>query len=205
MAATITLNWQEVLWYLQGGMSGSHLRWSIYEDMVNKIYPQLTSNERECIFAYAKRDLSWHFNGENSHLDETPRKMFLQMLARYNPANQFQIILKKGREKRQIVDAYLWDDLYYIDWSRYCAEEYIKSVQQTPYSKCTNKMCVAKDVCLRYTTYEQGDTLMDNNRDFYCDRCDMVITGKGIIDPVAKMDISNTTGKKDTKNSEKPF
>ena len=46
MSAKLTLDRFELIWYLQGAMSGSHLRWSIYEDFVNIIYPQLNDDER---------------------------------------------------------------------------------------------------------------------------------------------------------------
>lgn len=30
---TLTLDWREVLWWFQGGMAGSHIRRSVYEDI----------------------------------------------------------------------------------------------------------------------------------------------------------------------------
>lgn len=51
------LDWREVLWWMQGGMAGSHLRWSVYEDMVNKVWPQCTEHERRYIFLVMRRDL----------------------------------------------------------------------------------------------------------------------------------------------------
>ena len=57
---TLKLNYHEVLWWLQGGMAGSHLRWSVYEDMVNKVWPQCSEKERYCLWFYMRRDLgSW--------------------------------------------------------------------------------------------------------------------------------------------------
>ena len=70
---TLTLDWHEVLWWLQGAMSGSHLRWSAYEDMVNRVWPQCTEQERRNIFFIMRRDLgSWWrpkgFRGDDPNL-----------------------------------------------------------------------------------------------------------------------------------------
>ena len=57
---TLNLNWHEVLWWMQGGMAGSHLRWSVYEDMVNKVWPQCSEQERRNMWFIMRRDLgSW--------------------------------------------------------------------------------------------------------------------------------------------------
>lgn len=70
---TLTLDWHEVLWFLSGAMSGSHLRWSAYEDMVNRVWPQCTEQERRNIFLIMRRDLgSWWrpkgFRGDDPNL-----------------------------------------------------------------------------------------------------------------------------------------
>ena len=54
---TLNLDWREVLWWMQGGMAGSHLRWSVYEDMVNKVWPQCSEQERRNIWFIMRRDL----------------------------------------------------------------------------------------------------------------------------------------------------
>ena len=62
---TLNLDWREVLWWMQGGMTGSHLRWSVYEDMVNKVWPQCSEQERRNIWLIMRRDLGsyWRPDG----------------------------------------------------------------------------------------------------------------------------------------------
>lgn len=56
----LSFDWREVLWWMQGGMAGSHLRWSVYEDMVNKVWPQCSEQERRNLWLIMRRDLgSW--------------------------------------------------------------------------------------------------------------------------------------------------
>lgn len=107
----LTLDWRKVLWWMQGGMAGSHLRWSVYEDMVNKVWPQASEQERRNIFAIMKRDLGkyWRPEGWNGHehmkepgegewRKETYTSdswtKFRQVLARFNPDNQYAVTLK---------------------------------------------------------------------------------------------------------------
>lgn len=70
---TLNLDWHEVLWFLAGAMQDSHLRWSAYEDMVNRVWPQCSEQERRCIFLIMRRDLgSWWrpegFRGDDPNL-----------------------------------------------------------------------------------------------------------------------------------------
>jgi len=67
---TLTLDWHEVLWFLQGAMSGSHLRWSAYEDMVNRVWPQCTEQERRSIFFVMRRDLGYWWRPEGFRGDD---------------------------------------------------------------------------------------------------------------------------------------
>ena len=62
---TIHLDWREVLWWMQGGMAGSHLHWSVYEDMVNKVWPQCSEQERRNLWLIMRRDLGsyWRPDG----------------------------------------------------------------------------------------------------------------------------------------------
>lgn len=125
---TLNLEWREVLWWMQGGMAGSHLRWSVYEDMVNKVWPQCTEQERRSLWFVMRRDLgAWwrpdgwsgfdmrHAHGEGlwkaddngyaidrenpdgkpykAITDLTPWMYFRQVLARFDPENQFAVTL----------------------------------------------------------------------------------------------------------------
>ena len=56
---TLNLDWREVLWWMQGGMAGSHLRWNVYEDMVNKVWPQCSEQERRNMWFVMRRDLGY--------------------------------------------------------------------------------------------------------------------------------------------------
>jgi hypothetical protein len=114
---------------MQGGMAGSHLRWSVYEDMVNKVWPQCSERERRNIWFVMRRDLGtywrpdgWsdfdmstaHGEGEwkaddNGYAidrskpddmpkqviyDKTPWMYFRQVLARFDPENQYAVTLQ---------------------------------------------------------------------------------------------------------------
>ena len=106
---TLTLDWREVLWWMEGGMAGSHLRWSVYEDMVNKVWPQCSEQERQNMWLIMRRDLGLHWRkhwqgvdfdkpGEGEWRDDitdkTPWKQFRQVLARFNPNNQFAVTIE---------------------------------------------------------------------------------------------------------------
>lgn len=167
----LRLDWREVLWWMQGGMAGSHLRWSVYEDMVDKVWPQCTEEERRNIFLIMRRDLGtyWRPDGwrsvetegfgegewkdESEIFDKTPWMYFRQVLARFNPDNQFAVtmgnfdrpdfdyivnsvpsatIIKLTAPPRRTVTVrtYLWDDAYMIDWSRRCADKSVREVRR---------------------------------------------------------------------------
>ena len=66
---TLNLEWREVLWRMQGGMAGSHLRWNVYEDMVNRVWPQCSEQERRNMWLIMRRDLGtyWRPDGWNGH------------------------------------------------------------------------------------------------------------------------------------------
>ena len=125
---TLNLDWREVLWWMYGGMAGSHLRWNVYEDMVNKVWPQCSEQERRNLWLIMRRDLgSWWrpdgwngFDLANAHgegdwkplkgytidredadgkpvayiMDETPWMYFRQVLARFDPENQYAVRMR---------------------------------------------------------------------------------------------------------------
>ena len=111
----LSLDWHEVLWWLQGGMSGSHLRWNVYEDMVNRVWPQADEQERRNMWLIMRRDLGyyWRPDGWNGHShmmepgegdwriesgihDITPWMYFRQVLARFDPDNQWAVTMRCG-------------------------------------------------------------------------------------------------------------
>lgn len=125
MSAKLTLDKFELIWYLQGAMSGSHLRWGIYEDFVNLVYPQLNDDERKFIHYIATRDCYWHFEGK--FVDKTPHAYFKQMLACFNPDNRYIVEYEYEGEKGS-KETYLWDGEYYIDWSKRVNKDYITKI-----------------------------------------------------------------------------
>lgn len=178
MSATLRLDRFNLLWYLEGAVRGSHLRWDIYPTFVNDVFPQLSESERECIYTYAKRDLSEMFDRKP---DSTESEYFRQLLARFNPANQYVVTLKDGRKKEVADNAYLWNGKYYIGWQRYCGEDYIIKVEQKPFGKCANEWCERSSCCLRYITRESGDTIAEGlDYNFHYDNCDLMIYYKEI-------------------------
>lgn len=181
MAATLTLNKFELMWLFEGAAGKSHLRWDIYPLFADTIYRQLNDDEREFLYTYIKRDTSWLWENKTG-LDETPYKYWLQVLARYNPANQYEVTLK-GLDGKEIVsdNAYYWDGKYHVGWYRYCAPENIVNVKRKPYKKCSNTLCKANDTCLRFLEYKKGDKLFDDvtndgsEHSWYCENCDCII------------------------------
>lgn len=128
----LNLEYREVLWWMQGGMAGSHIRWNVYEDMVNKVWPQCSEQERRNMFLFMRRDLGsyWRPGGwqgmdynkpgegpwREDIFDRTPWEYFRKVLARYNPENQFAVTLPikdedalrmsvNGLTKDSIIDA----------------------------------------------------------------------------------------------------
>lgn len=162
----------QLLWLCDGFIGKSHLRWDGYELMVNKVYPQLNDKEREYIYTYVKRDSAWHWE-DKKFRDETPYRYWLQMLARYNPANQVRVWLKDGTE----ADAYRWDGHYYIGWQRYCADDAIVRIERKPYTMCRNTLCKANVDCIRFSDYKKGDKTFDGVERWHCDKCDLIISG----------------------------
>lgn len=148
----LNLDWHEVLWWMQGGMAGSHLRWSVYEDMVNRVWPQCSEQERRNLWLIMRRDLgSWwrpdgwsgfdlataHGEGEwkplKGHvidredadgkpvayiMDETPWMYFRQVLARFDPENQYAVTMRVHNQKE--LDGIMRDRHmgHLIDWPK---------------------------------------------------------------------------------------
>lgn len=149
---TLTLEWREVLWWMQGGMAGSHLRWSVYEDMVNKVWPQCSEQERRNLWYIMRRDLGsyWRPDGwsgfdlRNAHgegewkpaaavltysddkrydpakciTDLTPWNYFRQVLARFDPEDQYAVTMPVHNQKE--LDDILRDRHmgHLIDWPK---------------------------------------------------------------------------------------
>ena len=128
---TLTLDWREVLWWMRGGMSGSHNCWSVYEDMVNNVWPQCSEQERRNLWYIMRRDLGycWRPDGWSGYgeahgegewkpaaavltysddkrydpakciTDLTPWNYFRQVLARFDPENQYAVRIAVHNQK----------------------------------------------------------------------------------------------------------
>lgn len=190
---TLNLDWREVLWWMQGGMAGSHLRWSVYEDMVNKVWPQCSEQERRNIWYIMRRDLGsyWRPDGwsgfdlRNAHgegewkpaaavltysddkcydpakviTDITPWTYFRQVLARFDPENQYAVTMRVHNQKE--LDGILRDRHmgHLIDWPK------LSHVRGVDWESDTTNVTVR--------TYKWQDL---NGKDAYfidwCRRCD---------------------------------
>ena len=190
---TLTLDWREVLWWMQGGMAGNHLRWSVYEDMVNKVWPQCSEQERRNIWLIMRRDLGsyWRpdgwsgFDPRNAHgegewkpaaavltysndkrydpakciTDLTPWSYFRQVLARFDPENQYAVTMRVHNQKE--LDGILRDRHmgHLIDWPK------LSHVRGVDWESDTTNVTVR--------TYKWQDL---NGKDAYfidwCRRCD---------------------------------
>ena len=172
MAATITIDWHEAIWYLQGVIGGSHLRWDGYKRLVNTIWLQFNEREREAFYTTAKRNFGEYFIGK----DSTEAEHFMHMLHRFNPANQYSVTMKDGKKKMK-VDAYLYDGGYYINWNHRCAPHAIVSVERKAFKKCINDYCLSRVDCQRYLKYNKGDELVGDGSfaSFNCAKCDYLI------------------------------
>ncbi len=121
----LQLEWREVLWWMQGGMAGSHLRWSVYEDMVNKVWPQCTEQERRNIHYIMERDFGTYWRNsegdwkpESEIFDKTQFEYFQQVLARFDPDNQYAVTMRVHNQKE--LDGVLRDRHmgHLIDWPK---------------------------------------------------------------------------------------
>lgn len=121
----LRLEWREVLWWMRGGMAGSHLGWSVYKDMVNRVWPQCTEQERRNIHYIMERDFGTHWRNsdddwkpESEISDKTPFEYFRQVLARFDPDNQYAVTLRIHNQKE--LDGVLRDRHMgvLIDWPK---------------------------------------------------------------------------------------
>ena len=144
MPATLTLNKFELLWYLESVVRGSHLRWGGYEDMVNTVWLQLSDSECEVIYTYAKRDLLGIVRGGSSE------EHLMQVLARYNPSNQYNVRVKNGDGYETIKGAYLYKGHYYVNWYKYIADELVACAERVPFRTCGFDSCPFAKECRRH-------------------------------------------------------
>lgn len=172
MSATLNLDKFELMWLLEGAAGKSHLRWDIYRMFIEDIYPQLNYDEREFLYTYIKRDTAWLWEHKTLS-DKTPHEYWMQVLARFNPANQYTVTATHDG-LTETKDAYLFNGRYYITMNSFFADEYITNVERKPFKKCGNDICASRMNCLRYSELKSSDKFVDISR-WSCDKCDMII------------------------------
>lgn len=172
MSATLNLDKFELMWLFEGAAGKPHLRCVIYRMFIEDIYPQLSYDEREFIYAYIKRDTSWLWENKTS-MDKTPHEYWQQVLARYNPANQYEVTASHDG-KTETKYAYMYDGRYYVTMNSFFADEYIVDIKRLPYKKCGNDLCKSRQICLRYIEQKRGDPYLDVVR-YNTDKCDFII------------------------------
>lgn len=103
----------ELLYFLEGCVTGSHLRQGVWRRCVNEFYRKLDDGDRNFIFHYAVRDLMGRER-------DFAREDFAKFIARFNPDNQYKVTVQ-GKE----YDTFLFDGRYYTDFEMRIADEYI--------------------------------------------------------------------------------
>ena len=139
----LQLEWREVLWWMQGGMAGSHLRWSVYEDMVNKVWPQCSEQERRNLWLIMRRDLGgwWRPDGwsgfdlANAHGEGEWRPAAAVLTysddMRYNPAKVITDITP-WMYFRQVLSRFDPENQYVVTMAVHNAEELDSVLRLTP-------------------------------------------------------------------------
>lgn len=133
MSAKLTLNKFDLLYFLEGIVGGSHLRWDGYEKMVNDAFPQLNDDERAFIYTYSMRDLSGKILDRES-------EYWNRFIERYNPDNQYEITITDGVGLPHRV--YKHKDKYYIDWNTRINEECIVEIKKLTIDNPYKRDCV---------------------------------------------------------------
>ena len=150
--------------------------------MVNDVWIQLGDTEREWLYTYAKRDFAEYFKS-----DIPDAKYFNQMLARYNPTNQYKVFVKGARKaseydkarfptlkkRKPYLECYKWDDKYYANWCCRVADDLIKEVEHLKFRTCTNDCCMNRDTCKRFVFHKKGDDVVERN--IPCKVCSLYI------------------------------
>ena len=134
MSAKLTLNKFELLYFLEGIVGGSHLRWDGYETMVNDVFPQLNEDERAFIYTYSMRDLS-------SKTLDRESEYWNRFIERYNPDNQYEITVMENNVSLPY-RAYKHKDTYYISWNVRISEKYIIETKKLTIDNPYKRDCV---------------------------------------------------------------
>jgi len=101
---------------------GTILRASVMQKAVDEWYHKLTPNERERLYSYTIRVL--RDKGAVMEMDKEIQEIFL---ARYNPANQYEVYYVDNGEKKSR-QAFKWNNKYYINRTTHIIPEVITQV-----------------------------------------------------------------------------
>lgn len=92
-----------------------------WQQVIDKYYHVLTSNERAKLFAWVNRNPSMEDGIENQNED------CLMFNAIFNPDNQYRArVVFEGKESE--VDCFKWKDCYYTSTRSHINEQYIEDV-----------------------------------------------------------------------------
>ena len=151
-------------------MGRSHLRWGGYDKVIDEVYPQLESSDKDFLYGIIMRDLSDRVR------DGVEREYFEMMMARLDPSNQYDVLMASGLRDGLLAHAFKWEGKYYVGSRKYCAEELILSVTPRPYLRCLNNGCAHSSRCKRYLTYKEGDKVLEGHDLVWgCDKCDYLL------------------------------
>ena len=133
---TVELDLFELYYFIEGCAKGSHLRQGIWRRCVNQFYGKLTQEERDRLFDWFTRLLWKDICGDkypNVKEEYKPLNFgledFKRTVACFDKNNRYILDVSDG-EQQQIVEAYLFEDKYWIDFSRFAPKEYIKEIKK---------------------------------------------------------------------------
>jgi hypothetical protein len=85
-----------------------------WEDVINKHYHVLTENERQRLFTWITKNLSFDLTNEDCRL----------FYARFNPKNQYEVETE-FEGKKETVKCFKWNDKFHLSKSKSVNEKYI--------------------------------------------------------------------------------
>lgn len=121
----VNLDKFEIYWLLESCFRGSHLRSNTILRFVDEWYDMFPPQQRKDMYDWILRDVYGGKFVPEPRLCGTD-KVFM---ARYNPCNQYRVTVSDGKQT-QTVDAFELDGRYWINSTRFCAEEYIKKIEK---------------------------------------------------------------------------
>ena len=132
----IELDTFELYYLIESCAKGSHLRQGIWMRCVNEFYGKLTQNERDNLFDWFTRLLWQDVCGDKYPNVKKEYKSisfgmedFMRTVACFDKNNRYLLDVSDGKQQ-QSVEAYLFENKYWIDFSRFAPNEYIKKIKK---------------------------------------------------------------------------